>query len=289
MKTRIRVGIDGSEASRAAVRWSVRRLATFDNGADKALTLVHVVDDDWGMMGSRNMEALREDGRILAAKEAEYVRSLGTDLAVETEVLIGNPIWELIARSVGETMTVVGTHKTGFIQGRVFGSRSLQLAAAARAPVAIIPQSQPHDSRGIVVGVDGSAAGRAALRFAAEEAARTRQTLVLVRAWRAPKHPNEGEPSLFGDQERAAQKASVELSAAEKLARSIFPSGEIRVRNVGRSPAEALLDASTRASLLVIGGTRRTGGERMVLGSVSHDVLLNLAAPTVVVHADHAE
>lgn len=285
MKTSIRVGIDGSEASRAAVRWSVRRLATFNGGGvQPSLKLVHVVDDDWGMMGSRNMEALREDGRMLAAREAEYARSLEPGVAVETEILIGNPMWELIATSAGSGMTVVGTHKTGFIQGRVFGSRSLQLAAAARSSVAIIPQSSSPSSRGVVVGVDGSAAARAAVRFGAEEARRTGQALVLVRAWRPSRQANEGDPSAFADQERAAEIASAELSAAETLARSILPAGEIRVRNVGRSPAEALLDASSHASLLVIGGTDRTAGERIVLGSVGHDVLLNLTAPTVIVH-----
>ena len=53
-------------------------------------------------------------------------------------------------------MIAVGTHKTGFIHGKVFGSRSLQLAAAAHSPVAIVPQTSRRDGQGIVVGIDES-------------------------------------------------------------------------------------------------------------------------------------
>jgi nucleotide-binding universal stress UspA family protein len=284
MNNNIRVGIDGSECSRAALRWSASRITVSGAASRGTVTLVHVVDDDWGMMGSRNMEALREDGRALAAREAKYARSLAPDLGFEIEVRLGNPMWELIATSAGAVMTVVGTHKTGFIQGRIFGSRSLQLAAAARSHVAVIPQSFPHDGRGVVVGVDDTRAGQAALCFGAEEAKRTQQPLVLVRASRPSKHVNEGDSSAADDQEHAARNALRQLSAAEAAARSIFPTGDMRSRHVHRPPAEALLDASGQASLLVIGGSRRTGEDRMVLGSVSHDVLLNLAGPTIVVH-----
>lgn len=281
----IRVGIDGSESSRTALQWAVKRLTAADGDLRGTLTLVHVVDDVGGMIGARNLEALREDGRALAEREATYARSLAPDLTFNVEVLVGSPMWELIATS-DDAMTVVGTHKTGFIQGRIFGSRSLQLAAAARSPVAIIPQSPPRRGGGVVVGIDDSCAGRAAVRFAAEEAKCTHQPLVLVRASRPSKHSSAEGRAPAEDQDEAGRHALAALSDAEGAARSIFPTGEMRLRNVRRSPAEALLDASSQASLLVIGSSRRTGAERMVLGSVSHDVLLNLTGPTVVVHGE---
>ncbi|WP_235492353.1 universal stress protein [Leifsonia sp. Root112D2] len=286
MKKNIQVGIDGSDASRAAVRWAVKRTVATGTASGGSLTLVHVVDDDWGMMGTRIMDALREDGKALVKREAEYARALAPEVAVETEILAGNPMWRLIDASGDAMMTVVGTHKTGFIQGRIFGSRSLQLAAAARSHVAIIPQASSREGRGIVVGVDSSVAGRAALLFAAGESRETRQPLVLVRARRPMKHSIDIEDSEANGGELDTQTALAELSNAEEIARSVFPDIDVRLRNVQRAPAEALLDASSQASALIIGSSRRTGPESMVLGSVSHDVLLNLATPTIVVHGD---
>lgn len=287
MKKNIQVGIDGSEASRVAVRWAVKRI-TATGAAPGTVTLVHIVDDDWGMMGSRIMDALREDGRALVEGEAEYARSLAPEVIVETEILAGNPMWRLIDASGDAMMTVVGTHKTGFIQGRIFGSRSLQLAAAARSHVAIIPQTSVHDSHGVVVGVDNSAAGRAALLFGVEEARATHQSLVLVRAWGVTRESVENTGPEAAGRELGTRAALAELSAAEDIARSVFPDVDVRLRTVQRAPAEALLDASSQASVLVIGSSRRIGSESVVLGSVSHDVLLNMATPTIVVHGDES-
>ncbi len=60
----------------------------------------------------------------------------------------------------------------------------------------------------------------------------------------------------------------------------------VRIRSIRRPPAEALLDASSTAELLVIGTSLRLAPESASLGPVGHDVLLNLAGPTVVVHED---
>jgi nucleotide-binding universal stress UspA family protein len=60
--------------------------------------------------------------------------------------------------------------------------------------------------------------------------------------------------------------------------------GEIRTRRVSRPAAEALLDASSSAEAVVVGCSRRTGQERNILGSVSHDLIINCRCPTVVIH-----
>jgi nucleotide-binding universal stress UspA family protein len=49
----------------------------------------------------------------------------------------------------------------------------------------------------------------------------------------------------------------------------------------GRPPAEALLDAARDKALLVL-GPGSTGPVRSPIGSVTHDVLLNVNAPVLV-------
>jgi nucleotide-binding universal stress UspA family protein len=280
MSETILVGVDGTEASRAALRWSVRRAATI--GAEVILT--HVIDDAWTIPGTGMLDDLRGRARSLLEHEAELAHPLAPQVTVRTRLLCGTLMHELIGASQDADMVAVGTHKTGFINGKVFGSRSLRLAAAGRAPVAIIPQTSQRDGRGIVVGVDDSPAGRLAIRFAATEAERRGESLTLLRAFTTP-DPLDGANAPHRELvRRIEERTSAILSEALALASKAAPGVETRTRSVRRPAAEALVSAAAAAALLVIGGSRQEETQQSMVGSVSHDVLINLTGPTVVVH-----
>lgn len=275
------VGIDGTESSRAALRWAVKRATAI--GAE--LSLAHVVDDEWSTIGARMVDELDNDGRHLLEREAEYAHSLAAEVTVRTQLLHGSVMQELITASKDAEMVVVGTHKTGFINGKVFGSRSLRLAAAAHTPVGIVPQGSPRDGRGIVVGVDDSAAGRLAVRFAAREAERTQETLTLLRAFTVPGLPKDDDDEQRELVQHGETRTSAVLSAAAALAALTAPTVEVKTRGIRRPAAEALVEAAATAALLVIGNSRQEDADKTMVGSVSHDVLINLTGPTIVVHA----
>lgn len=275
------VGIDGTESSRAALRWAVSRA----NATRGAVELVHVIDEEWTTISARMIEELGNDSRRLLEGEAAYARSLAPDLVIRTRSTRGEPMQTLIAASSAAEMVVVGTHKTGFINGKIFGSRSLRLAASARTPVAIIPQGMPRAGRGIVVGVDDSPAGRQAIRFAAHEAERTRETLTLLRAFTIPESVAASEDVRRELLQHGEELAGAALSDAATLATATAPGVDLKARSVRRPTAEALVEAAATATLLVVGSSRQEEGDNAMVGSVSHDVLINLTGPAVVVHA----
>jgi nucleotide-binding universal stress UspA family protein len=283
--TNIVVGTDGTESSHVALRWGLDRAAA--EGA--TLTVAHVLDDEWATVGARIVEELREDARCLLDHEINYVQSLTHSVECIPQLLTGDPMSELISLSSTASVIVVGTHRTGYLHGRVIGSSSLRLAAAADCAVSVIPESIKSNARGITVGADTSPGCRAAVVFAAAEASRLRENLTLVRGWSRPRTINDSA-EVRAERDRLIElSVSRVLSDAAAVAADGHPDLEMRRRSIQRNPAEALLEASNSSRLLVVGSTRRAARGRMGLGSVTHDVLLNLAIPTLVVHGDDAQ
>jgi len=112
-----------------------------------------------------------------------------------------------------------------------------------------------RDDGPIVVGVDGSAAANAALRWAAEEAARRQGRLDAVIAWRptATFGPPAGHPPA-SSRTLAEREEDAELMLEEALAQLAANGLQVERRVMRGSPHRVLMEAAEGASLLVIGG-----------------------------------
>ena len=279
------VGVDGSVPARAAIRWAVAGARERGLG----MTLVHVADDEWGAVGALLIDEVDQDAEKRLGEEVAYARSLGTDVPVHGEIRTGSPMAELASFSDQRTMIVVGTHKTGFHYGRAFGSRSLQLANLATGPVAIIPEAASRMRRGVIVGVDDTPAGEAAVDLAADLACDHHCELMTVRSSQTQIPFDPDDPDERRDwQLRRDDEARGFLAAAVSRARARQPGIVIRSRVVRRPAGAALNELARSAELLVIGDSRRAHAQLGSLGAVAYDVLLNLSSPTIVVHAPAA-
>lgn len=169
----------------------------------------------------------------------------------------------------------------------------------------------------IVVGVDASPGSAAALAWAAAEAGLRRATLHVLHAYHsrdlsgleyAPTehglagsavspalggyalNPAGGVEATAALQDRSRFAAAARARANDVLAAALHPLKDalagIDVQRAvvdDRHPGEALLDASRDADLLVVGSRGRGGFGQLLLGSVSHAVVLHAACPVVVV------
>jgi nucleotide-binding universal stress UspA family protein len=276
MTRTIVVGVDGLGPSKVALKWATARASL---GACELL-IVHVVDDAAGTMNAAMLNDQSGQAQQMLDECMVRASELRPDVRVRSTLLTGDVVVELAAASEQATMLVIGTNKTGFINGTVFGGRSLQIAAAATAPAVIVPEVPRQIRKGILVGVDDSAVGRAAIEFGAQEAELRRQPLTLLHG--GERHGAAQESTPDAASERTGVQLEI-LANALILARR-HTTGEIRTRRVSRPAAEALLDASSSAEAVVVGCSRRTGQERNILGSVSHDLIINCRCPTVVIH-----
>lgn len=134
----------------------------------------------------------------------------------------------------------------------------------------------------IVVGIDGSDAGTAALDWAADEARRRNATLEIVHAWSLP----NADPFL----PVAIDPELIRRSGAHVLAAAVdrvgTGQGLTLVPNlVAGTPDAALLAASADADLLVVGSHGHGVVAGVLLGSVTQRVLHRARCPVVVVRA----
>ncbi len=260
------VGVDGSAPSGAAIDWAARH-ARRDGGV---LELVHVVEPEAELMGIDLLdEAERAGERVIAAASA-HVRQVFPEVPVTAELLSGVPAWMLAERATAGDTVVVGTGKTGYVSGRVLGSRSVQFALAAKGTVAVVPDADPRFREGVVAGIDRVETAALIAHRAAREASERGMRLTLIHA-------------VPADAVQAARsRVDGPLVLAAEAARAVGDVPEIRSRISTRPAAEALLDASRGSALLVV-GPGSTAAHRSPLGSTLHAVLLNANAPVLVV------
>jgi nucleotide-binding universal stress UspA family protein len=144
--------------------------------------------------------------------------------------------------------------------------------------------------RGLVVGVDGSAASNVAVAWAARDAAMRNVPLTLVHTLSTyvptyPQIPLPGGVAVW--QEDNGRQV---LEEATKLARdSAGRAVEIATELKSSPPIPTLVKLSEDADMVVVGCRGRGAVGRVLLGSVSSGVLHGAVCPVVIVPADQPE
>ena len=143
----------------------------------------------------------------------------------------------------------------------------------------------------VVVGVDGSDESKEALKWAAQQARLSGAKLRVVHAWSVPAlaMPSMSlEPASFPSTDDIdAFKESAQRALDEETA-AIVPEGsgiEVEKVLVQEFPAQALVQESANAELLVVGSRGHGGFKGMLLGSGSQHCVHHAKCPVVIVRS----
>lgn len=139
---------------------------------------------------------------------------------------------------------------------------------------------------GIVVGVDGSPNSERALDWAMRQAAAVHAQLTVIAVHEVAKSYWGGIPvvgpadtALLGTLRQAAEemtnKAASRLGDAQPVS--------VKVHTANGFVVKELVDASQDADLLVLGARGGSGFARLLMGSVSGEVVQHSACPVVIV------
>jgi nucleotide-binding universal stress UspA family protein len=286
--SRVTVGIDHSETSTAAVQWA----AELANASELPLRVVHAWQIPYiafapEMMGPLPDEALlREWAEEFVAKQ---VAELGIDEA-ERVIVHGSAGAHMAEESDDDCLVVVGRTGRGAkvmlarIVDGLLGSTARYLVHNADGPVALVPSdSRWTTSPRVIVGVDGTTASLAALRWAVESLPADAKITALryIIPWVSdPLVPvdNSFNPTLVANAEAEVAKWVDEVVDA-----SSRPGRKVRVQADIGAASWALTTASRDADMVVVGHRDRSVLATRLLGSVADHTVRHSHVPVIVV------
>ena len=278
---KIVVGYDGSDLADLALRWAVDTAALRHDPVEVlvASSLPPSVAA-WTPVDGSYAEGMRQ----IADQAEKRLAELGSDATVHLRD--DDVISMLVAAGVDAGMLVVGASGHNLLSAGLIGSVSRHLATYAPCPVVVV---RPHaaaeladrPSR-IVVGVESGPSSLPALRFALERADLLGVPVTALHAIAVDglHAGGVGLPMRLDVDLTTAERGLAELLAGVE---ADFPGVEVTREVVPMRPERALVDAAESASLLVVGARGRNPFARLLLGSVSQQVLHHAHCPVAVV------
>ncbi|TLS45456.1 universal stress protein [Streptomyces montanus] len=268
------VGVDGS----LAATWALDRAAEEAERRGTALRILYAVPD-------------RDEAGPILASAAARVRARRPGVPVVASAVEGGAAHALLREGQDADLTVVGTRGFGGLTGRLFGSVSLRLAARTRSPLLVVRGDQPSREFGtVLLGIESDADADAAA-YAFAEAERRGARLNVLHAW-TRRHVTPELPSLVpatspGQQEDARRTWSEEAVPRFTLAEleERYPQVGVETRTVRTGPAQALLEATCEADVVVIAAHRSPDRHGVHLGPVTHTLLHHSHCPVLIVPA----
>lgn len=277
-------GIDASRESLVAGEWAAEEAAR--RGLE--LRLVHavpapaddIVDPPVALSWQRSGEEVLGRAEAGLAAVSPGVSMSGVQVA-------GSAPAALLSAARTAELLVVGARGDGGFDGLAVGSTALAVASGAPCPVAVVPRPPAaalHEAE-VAVGVgDVRTAGGSPLDFAFGAARLGEARLRAVHAWSLGGAPLWTALAVPEEDRATWEDEEVQrLSDVLREPRMRYPDVSVLPDVVLLHPAYALVHASRRAGLLVVGRRASPRAAEQRLGPVAHAVLHHAHCPVVVV------
>jgi nucleotide-binding universal stress UspA family protein len=142
---------------------------------------------------------------------------------------------------------------------------------------------------GITVGVDGSAYSQRALEWAIKEAGLRQGALTVLAVHQVAGNHWTGNPEIYPTDQPETDK--MRQAAQDVVQKAVDAAGapapaSVTVRAVSGIAAQELITASKDSDLVVVGSRGGGGFSRLMLGSVSSQVVNHASCPVVVIPAE---
>ncbi len=251
------VATDGSEYSEGAIREALR---IAKNCKSKLIAVSIVITN---LEFEVTMPQVIEKEEKKAREHLESIRARAAKEGVDCDIVVshGDEPYQDIVNTASEKrvdLIVVGRHgRTGLLQ-LVMGSVAAKVIGHAPCNVLVVSPAAQVEFKKILVAVDGSDCGDAALREAVSISKRCNSGLMALSVASAEAEKGTAD-SIVKQAEELAKKEGVAVQG---------------VTVIGK-PYEAIVETAKKnqADLIVVGSHGRRGMERLLMGSVTERVI----------------
>ncbi|MEV1128562.1 universal stress protein [Agromyces sp. NPDC049794] len=256
MTDHVILALDGGAANSVAERWVAERCRNAPVDIELTTVLEHVP------LAAGYPDTERDRRRERLDQAADRLREQLPDASARVLMREGDLVDELLEASRLGNILVVGMTTVDAVDELAHLPLGLRLAGRTKGMLVVVPTAWTGGGSGVVVGWAADAAGEAAMAFAAREARRAASALTVVHAGRG--------------------SVPRELELATERLRASHPESVVNVVSKERSAADAILEASPGAALVVVGSHGRGALQDLLVGSVSEHVLARSSVPVAV-------
>jgi nucleotide-binding universal stress UspA family protein len=268
---RILVATDFSTRSDRALR----RAMLIARRADAALTLLHVVDGD---QAQRLIASEQADSWSLLRETAQTITT-EDEISAEALVMVGDVDSAIIetAEEIDADLIVLGPHRRR-TRDIFIGTIVERVLRRAQRPFLVAAEPPATQYRSTLLALDIDEASKAAARAALAMGVFDNMKVVVMHAFDTPaagmmRRSLEAKETIDDYVEGERRDAIRQL---QDLATEIgLPPARLQVAAINGTAARTILESakSHDADLVVMGTNQRRGFERLLIGSVTEDVI----------------
>lgn len=284
MTQKILVGYDGSEFAEKALDWAIGEARAVDGELTVVVSTGRPVVADAAITGPY-LEKIEEEAEQTARRGVQKAKDAG--VAAQGILERGDVAGVLVSESRSASLVVLGKRGLHGLRGRL-GSVSAATAAHAACPVIVLSEEReaaPGDFTGrVVVAVDKLGTESPAVLRAAQYAQAHGKALSLVTVIPSMTSLPSGSAELdLAISEQLTDPARDLLQKVEDQVAREIPGLDTSIHVLSGRPADALVQASQSADVIVMGTRGRGGFRGLLMGSVSQAVLVDAVCPVMVV------
>ncbi len=269
------VGVDGSEASRHALLWLLAHRSLADRIEVVSTFTISALAAPYGLRSA--VPNLGEIYRESAQARVDLTMKGIEDSRIESvRVFESSARTGLVEAAKSASLLVLGSSGHSALGGAFLGSVSSRCIRSSTVPILVVPPSAPLRGalKKVVVGVDGSPNGQAALKWAIDHV--DADGVVEMVAAFSPLEIPEG--TLARNREATVDLVQMSIDRCEN---------ERGVQTVSTvtpgDPRNVIAESAEQADLLVIGQRGRRSVAHLLLGSTATSLTHHVTVPTVVV------
>ena len=281
MTQKILVGYDGSEFAEKALEWAIEEAKALDGELTVVVSTGRPVVADAAITGPF-LEKIEDEAEQTARRGVQKAKEAG--VRAQGVLERGDVAGVLVNESRDSSLVVLGKRGLHGLRGRL-GSVSAATAAHAECPVIVLPETieptQGDFTGRVVVAVDKLGLESPSVRKAAEYAQAHGKGLSLVTVIPSVTSLPSGSAEL--DQAVSEQLTEPARNMLQEVEDDVVKQFSGLDTILSGRPADALVQASASADLVVMGTRGRGGFRGLLLGSVSQAVLVDAVCPVMVV------